>query len=423
MRSTQTASRRLGWGVADQAISSLTNFALSVAVARLVPAADFGAFAVVFTTYLVALNVTRYLAAQPVSIRYGHVDLATWRTATAAALGLSVVLAAAMGVAMIVAGILLGGTLGMAYIAVGITLPGLLTQDCWRFAFFAQGRGDQSFRNDVTWAVILFAGLPVLAAIGQAGMVQIVILWGLAGTAATIVGVFQARTVPDVRQALAWWREHRDIGPAFLGSELAQVGSTQVTLYLVGALGGLAAAGSLRAAQVLLGPVNIATLGVYVSTIPLAARLDRQDPERFFRLCAALSGLLVVFTLAVVAAIGLFPEQIGSTLLGDSWAGASVVLLPVAISVTARMTWFGARLGLAAMEATDLILRWTIIGAVVSLVASIIGVLNGGVVGAAWGLALADIAAFVPWWWEMRARRISRRSVAVSPSESASDGT
>ena len=38
------ASRRLTWGVADSALSSLTNFLLSIYVARTLGAAQFGAF-------------------------------------------------------------------------------------------------------------------------------------------------------------------------------------------------------------------------------------------------------------------------------------------------------------------------------------------------------------------------------------------
>ena len=43
-RLPRQAVRRLGWGVADQAVSSLTNFAVSIYVARTLGAVQFGAF-------------------------------------------------------------------------------------------------------------------------------------------------------------------------------------------------------------------------------------------------------------------------------------------------------------------------------------------------------------------------------------------
>ena len=57
--------RRLGWGVADQAVSSLTNFGVSIYVARTLGAVQFGAFSLAYVTYAFALNASRGLATDP----------------------------------------------------------------------------------------------------------------------------------------------------------------------------------------------------------------------------------------------------------------------------------------------------------------------------------------------------------------------
>jgi hypothetical protein len=44
------AAVRLGWGIADQAVSSITNFALGIVVARSLGAADFGASSLAWVT-------------------------------------------------------------------------------------------------------------------------------------------------------------------------------------------------------------------------------------------------------------------------------------------------------------------------------------------------------------------------------------
>ena len=155
--------------------------------------------------------------------------------------------------------------------ALALFLPGLLMQDGWRFAFFARSRGDLAFFNDLTWAGILLLELAVLSQVGVAGSLQVGRAWGLAGTCATLLGTVQGRTVPDPRLAYGWWREHRDIGPRYLASELAAMATVQLVVYIVGAVAGLVAAGSLRAAQVLIGPINIMTMGVYLVVIPQAA--------------------------------------------------------------------------------------------------------------------------------------------------------
>ena len=143
------ASRRLGWGVADQAVSSLTNFAVVLYVAHAVGAAQFGAFSLAYVTYGFALNASRGLATDPLLVRFSGADPPAWRSAVAACTGTATVVGMAAGVCVLGAAALLDGTTKGAFLALGLTLPGLLLQDSWRYAFFALGRGSQAFLNDV----------------------------------------------------------------------------------------------------------------------------------------------------------------------------------------------------------------------------------------------------------------------------------
>ena len=61
------AAGRLGWGLADQAVSSITNFALGIVVARSLGPTEFGAFSLAWVTYGVALNLSRGLATDPLT--------------------------------------------------------------------------------------------------------------------------------------------------------------------------------------------------------------------------------------------------------------------------------------------------------------------------------------------------------------------
>src|SRR5215469_12780935 len=90
-------TRRLGWGVADQAVSSLTNFAVVILVARSLGAVQFGAFTLAYVTYAFALNASRGLATEPLMIRFSGVDVAEWRRATAGCTGTAVVVGVATG--------------------------------------------------------------------------------------------------------------------------------------------------------------------------------------------------------------------------------------------------------------------------------------------------------------------------------------
>ena len=63
-------SRRLGWGVADQGVSSLTNFPVNIYIARKLGAVQFGAFSLAYVTYSFALNASRGLATDPLLVRF-----------------------------------------------------------------------------------------------------------------------------------------------------------------------------------------------------------------------------------------------------------------------------------------------------------------------------------------------------------------
>jgi len=124
--------------------------------------------------------------------------------------------------------------------------------------------------------------------------------------------------------------------------------------------------------------------------------------------------LLVVATLGELGVILLFPDLLGPTLLGDSWPGASTVIVPIALAMAARSAAFGARMGLAAIGAGRVLLRWTVVEAVVTVGAGIIGVLVAGAPGAAWGMVVGGATVIVPWWRALQA--------ASSPTASDTEG-
>ena len=62
--------RNASWNLVDQALSALSNIVLSVAVARSVTAAGFGAFSVAFVIFGVLIAVTKSLVGQPLQMRF-----------------------------------------------------------------------------------------------------------------------------------------------------------------------------------------------------------------------------------------------------------------------------------------------------------------------------------------------------------------
>ena len=417
--SSRGVSGRAVWGVADQAFSSLTNFALSAIVARSVTPAAFGEFALVFATYLLALGISRSVNTLPLLVRFSGVEDRSWRTAAASATGTALITGVAGGVVCAVAAAIFPGTRG-PLLALAVTLPLLLLQDSWRHAFLARGTTWAAFLNDFLWALFLIPALMIPVSSGTTSAEPFVLGWGLAGGAAGLAGIIQARLWPRPLQGFTWVRSHWDLGGRQLGEFVANSGSNQFVMYAAGAIGGLVAAGALRAGQVLLGPLNVAFQGIWIVAIPEQVRTLRNRPAKLITVAGLLSlGLGAIGALYTIVLVA-FEERIGPLLLGESWTNAQPVIVPLGIAAVAWGLWVGPTVTLRAMQEAKRSLRARLANSVLTVAAGTGGLWLGGAVGGAWGIATANLLSVPLWWWQLRAASRGRpelRGAAEAPAE------
>src|SRR5947209_7999458 len=156
-------SRRAGWGFIDQALSSLTNFGLSILVAATVSAEQFGTFALIWGAYSAILGVSAGLTSAPLTVRFSAAAGDRLAQAERASLGAALGLGLLGSVGFYVAALVAGGKAAGALLAMGVVLPGLLTQDTWRYVFVTRGRPILAAANDGCWALFQIVGLGSLA--------------------------------------------------------------------------------------------------------------------------------------------------------------------------------------------------------------------------------------------------------------------
>ena len=332
------AARRLGWGVADQAVSSLTNFAVSIYVVRELGAVQFGAFSLAYVTYAFALTASRGLATDPLLVRVSATDLDTWRRAVANCTGTAAAVGLATGAGVLVASLVLHGSAQGAFLALGLTLPGLLLQDSWRYSFFALGNGKPAFLNDTIWALTLLPALVLVRSSGHADVFWFVLAWGGSATVAAAAGPFQAGVAPTLARAWTWLSRHRDLGARYFAEGTTWSVVSQLRTYGIGLILGLAALGYVQAANTLMGPLTILWLGMSMVAIPEAARILRNSPLRLPLFCLLLSGALTVaaLTWGVVVLVAL-PKGLGAAVLGPVWRHTYPLVLLQALFVTAQI--------------------------------------------------------------------------------------
>ncbi|MFF8354739.1 hypothetical protein ACF063_14910 [Streptomyces chartreusis] len=391
---------RLSWGLADQAASSISNFAVGIYVARSLGVTAFGVFSLAWVTYGVVLNVSRGLATDPLVVRFSGVSDTAWRGAVARSSGTALGVGTAIGAACVVVGLALGGQVGPAFACLGVMLPGLLLQDAWRYAFFAAGTGKKAFVNDVVWGVAL---VPAMVLAARAGSVAAFVLaWGASATVAAGYGYVQSGILPRTAQARDWLREQRDLGYRYLVENVSLSGASQLRAYGLGAIVGVGAVGAVRGAELLLGPFLAVLMGLSLVTVAEAARVLRRAPDRLGRFCLLLGGGQAVAALCWGGALLLMPDRLGELVLGDVWHSAAQLIVPVTLGVAGAGLGTGAAAGLRALAAARRSLRCQLFASACYVAGGLGGAALAGTVGSAWGVATATLAASAVWWLQLR---------------------
>jgi O-antigen/teichoic acid export membrane protein len=416
LRLPRQASLRLGWGLADQAISSLTNFAVSIYIARELGAVEFGSFSLAYVTYGFALNASRGLATDPLTVRFSGTELPAWKRATAGSTGTAMVVGLALGACLLLVATVLPGSTRLAFLALGLTLPGLLLQDSFRFSFFALGRGYHAMLNDLLWGAVLLPGLAVLRLTGHANVFTCVLVWGASAGVAAAVGPLQARLLPRPQRALLWIWQHRDLGPRYLAEGTANSVGIQLRSYGIGLMLGLAAVGYVQAANTLTGPFMVVFYGIGIVAVPEAARVLKKSPRHLPIFAVLLSAGLGLAGLAwgIVLIVAL-PRGLGSLMLGPIWHPTYPLILPQTFSIVGAGVSVGAGVALHALGAAKRSLRAMVFSSAVYLVCGLAGAFAFGAIGTVCGAALATWIGGAVGWWQLRAA-LRESSHATSPS-------
>jgi O-antigen/teichoic acid export membrane protein len=247
-----------------------------------------------------------------------------------------------------------------------------------------------------------------------------ILAWGAAALLSGLLGLSVLRVRPALFRAREWVREHQDLVRYLLPEYFLGLGATQLGILLVGVIAGATAVGSLRAAQVLLGPLGIVGAAVFQFAVPEVARRATVTNRWLVSLAAGLSGGLGLLTVGYLALMLVLPDRVGVMLFGDSWAGAAVVLLAMGLSSVCSALAngpAGVLYGLGQARAT---FRINLAKGPVLLLVLLIFTWAAGAVGAAW--ALAAIEALVLPAWILTLRRTLRARSTQQAAELAPVG-
>jgi O-antigen/teichoic acid export membrane protein len=388
------------WVVVDQGVSSLTNFAATVLVARSVDPREFGSFGAGFVVYLLVVGVARGLVAQPLTIRASALpDRFEQRAEAARAMGAAVLVGAVAALGVMACGWGVGGATGGVLVVMGLCMPGLVAQDTWRFVFFTLATPKQAAANDLVWLIVQLVLMGGALLVGPTSVVLLAATWSGSAVIAALYGIRQSGLVPEVGKAVAYITRHVDLGGRLAAEFVFQNGSTLVTTLVLGLVVGTAGLGSLRGAQTLYGPFYVLITGLQAAAVPEGSRLLARRSSRLLPLLrtmsAGLAGAAVLWGLVLVSV----PDGWGAAALGETWPAALQLVPATMVIMAGHGLASGGLTGLRVVGDVRSSLRVRVLAGVVAFATGVGGGLVAGIEGGAWGLAVGPVLTAVTAWY------------------------
>lgn len=379
-------SARAYTGIITNAISSVGNFVLSIALARAIGISELGEFGIAFALYVFFAGLSRALVCEPL--------LAARPEGTDFSAGSSRVSLIGTLAGIIVT--IVGFAFSLPYITVvGIALHGLLIFDYSKSMNLAIFNKNLALTQEALWTVVsvIVGGLIHLGSItGLQGF----LLWALSGATIGYASLlYQSLAVkPKWNQKQTETRNSL----AFGGDYIIGSGSSQVSFNLVGLVAGLSAVGSLRAGGTLLGPVSIVVGSARTLAIPYLSRGLVYGRRATAARALASTAIIGVFSLPVLAFVAYLPTELGQMLLGDNWLHAEPVLPYLALEMASIALATVPFAGFRALQAGKITVIIRGILAVFRVTTVVVAAISGGLIAAAIAMALTSCVGTLVWW-------------------------
>jgi len=390
-----SAGRRLGLVTIDQVVSGASNVLIAVLAARLLSAADFGLFGIVFLGYTILVGVIRALVSDPLLL---HPEESHSRAGEA--IGTTFILAVPLTLGLFAIGLLVqiwSGTLGDALIVLAICLPLLLLQDLGRYLGFATHQPIQAVVLDSVWLVLMLAAIAIVFSVSDERSLALLIgAWGGTGALSGLL-MFTRHSLRSAKLSLDWLRFTWPLSWRFLISYTAMQGSALGMSAEVGAIAGARALGGVQGALLLARPFTTFQVAAATHGIAEVARVtdDRRQVWRHLRLTSVAAASVAALNAVVMV---LLPDGVGRALLGDSWDPAQALLLPTGVYIVFIGLLTGpiaALLGLRAVGKATVI---QVVSGVIAMAAAAVGAVINGAEGALWFVAGSQGLMMVVSW-------------------------
>ena len=394
----KSVGRMVTLTVFDQGCSSLSNFALSVLIARQSGARELGVFAIVITTYMIGQGLIRAMTSECLLTRAGVAgDLRTkfersgylFAFLSACLLSLGV-----LGVAAVV-----GGQFAVPFVILAVCFPAIAVQDFARYIGICRHEPMLAIRLDVAWLLLFAIGVGVEYSAHRTTMPWLFGAWTVAGAVAGLSTLPLFFSVRNWVSTLRFWISNEwSVGSRYAGQYLIGMWGGYGVFYFLVLVLSLDAIGLLKNTQVALSPIIVLFAGLDTALMSIVSRKMREDRRQGLRFIYVVSVALPLTLMAWSALIYFAPVRDVARLLGPSWPQARPYLLWLGVANALGTISAATLIGMRSIRSAKELLRVGMISLPFMIVLELGAAKLGGIRGLAVGIGIYSIfLAIVSW--------------------------
>ena len=382
----------------DQGSQSFLNLIVGVLSARLLSAADFGAFSMAFLCFMLSWGAYRALLVEPqiVYFRTGSPSLAVG--ARSKIIILSLLLSIPLSALGIFFGNYFSGPLGNAFIAFGVIFPFVITLDIIRGNYHAAGQSLKAAKASFLWLLGFVIAYLCLLLTVESSIFTLVTPIGVTAGLLTVIVVIRHRKRSNEKNSGIPFSIFKSVGwPSF--QEFLLVGATVHLLGIfVGIFSGFEEAGGFRGAAIIAGPLVTVIAGLKLGFLMDAARYRAHHGDSHWQTYLLKSSVVLLAIAFCISILILWLSVLlGGYLLGETWVYAQPVIIPMMLGIVTTSIHLVCGAVLRARNLSDLSLLTRARLLPLIFVFSWFGLMLNGAIGAAWGLFIGNLIS-CPFW-------------------------
>lgn len=302
-------------------LSSLGNFALSIAIARNASISELGQFALAFAVYALNTGLIRSAIAEPLSAKM--LDASDFRRSAGRP--------SLMGILFGMVSIAVGVAVNNPYLVIaGWSMHGCSLYDYIKLLNQATLNAKVATLQEASW-LVLSIGSGILTLTGILTPLGGFACW--IGSSAFLGYAFATFLKTEIRPSWACSLVPSRTSFAFGLDFLLGSGTAQISMTVLAGTAGNVVVGAIRGAGTLFGPVTIIVNSARLLLIPVISRHRATKSSDLMRMSVLVSILLVSASLALAGMVCLLPASVGGLLLGDNWRFAAPLLPCLALEL------------------------------------------------------------------------------------------